>query len=112
MTTADNERDVLELVQRWAAAARMGDPGLLDGLLAQDFAGAGPLGCVLGRDQWLVRFRNHLENRAFAVREPQLHNHGGAAGVIGVLARETSFQGRDNSRRFRVALVAVCHAEY
>ena len=42
MTTADNERDVLELVQRWAAAARMGDPELLDGLLAEDFAWAGP----------------------------------------------------------------------
>ena len=34
MTTADNERDVRELVQRWAAAARLGDPELLDGLLA------------------------------------------------------------------------------
>jgi len=56
--------------------------------------------------------RNRLENRAFAVKEPQLHNHGAAAGVIGVLAQETSSQGRDNSRRFRVALVAVCHAEY
>jgi len=45
------------------------------------------------------------------VKEPHLHNHGGAAGVIGVLAQETSFQGRDNSGRSRVALVAVCHAE-
>jgi hypothetical protein len=34
VTTADNERDVLVLVRRWAAAARMGDPELLDGLLA------------------------------------------------------------------------------
>jgi hypothetical protein len=34
VTTADNERDVLELVQRWAVAARMGDPELPGGLLA------------------------------------------------------------------------------
>jgi hypothetical protein len=31
----------------------------------------------------------------------------GAAAVVGILAQETSFQGRDNSGRFRLTLVAV-----
>jgi hypothetical protein len=52
MPTVRHARDVLGLVQRWAAAGQRGDAGLLDG----DFAGVGPLRFVLTRDQWLARF--------------------------------------------------------
>ena len=94
MTAAGNPPDALDLVQRWAAAEARNDADLLDGLLADDFVGVGPLGFVLTRDQWLVRFRNGLINRAFAVEEPQVHEHGGTAAiVVGVLAQETSFRG-------------------
>lgn len=99
--------EVLALVRRWAEAEQHNDAGLLGGLLADDFVGVGPLGFVLARDQWLGRFQGGLENRGFAVRDPQVHNHGGAAVVVGVLDQETSWQGRDNSGRFRVTLVAV-----
>ena len=60
-------------MRRWAATERQNDPGLLDGVLADDFHGVGPAGFVLTRE-------------------------GG---------QETSFQGRDNSGRFRLTLVAV-----
>ncbi|HZD74499.1 MAG TPA: nuclear transport factor 2 family protein [Actinomycetota bacterium] len=99
--------DVLDLVGRWAAAERDNDAEALDGLLAGDFVGVGPLGFVLDRDQWLARFGNGLENRAFAVEDAQVRDHGAAALVVGVLAQETSFQGRDNSGRFRLTLAAV-----
>lgn len=63
--------DVLDLVQRWAAAEQRNDSGLLDELLADDFVGVGPVGYVLSRDLWLGRFRKGLENRAFAAeRDP------------------------------------------
>ena len=65
------------------------------------------LGFVLDRQQWLARFGNGLENRAFAVEDAQARDYGTAAVVVGVLAQETSFQGRDNSGRFRLTLVAV-----
>src|SRR6476619_2457159 len=104
MTTPDG---VLDLVQRWAVAEQMNDAALLDGLLAPDFAGVGPLGFVLAREQWLARFANGLENRSFAVEDPRVRDFGDAAVVIGVLAQETSWQGNDNSGRFRVTLVAV-----
>ncbi len=108
MTAAANPPDALDLVQRWAAAEARNDADLLDAFLADDFVGVGPLGFVLTRDQWLVRFRNGLINRAFAVEEPQVHEHGGTTAiVVGVLAQETSFQGGDNSGRFRVTLAAV-----
>jgi hypothetical protein len=67
----------------------------------------GPLGFVLTREQWLARFTSGLENRAFAVEDPQIRLFGDAAVVIGVLTQETSWQGSDNSGRFRVTLVAV-----
>ncbi len=112
MTAAGNTPEVLDLVARWAAAEADNDAGLLGRLLADDFVGVGPVGFVLNRDQWLVRFANGLVNRSFAVEEPQVHMHGGAASVVvGVLAQETSFQGRDNSGRFRVTLVAVRPAD-
>ena len=50
--TATN--DVLDLVRRWAAAEQQNDAGSLDGLLADDFVGVGPLGFVLTREQWLA----------------------------------------------------------
>jgi len=108
MTATD---DILDLVDRWAAAEQGNDAGQLDGLLADDFVGVGPLGFVLTRQQWLERFGNGLENRAFRVEEPQVHEHGSAAVVIGVDAQETSFRGADNSGRFRLTLVAVRPAD-
>jgi uncharacterized protein (TIGR02246 family) len=99
--------DVLELVDRWATAEQANDAEALEGLLADDFAGVGPVGFVLGRDQWLARFGNGLENRAFKVEDTQVRDYGTAAVAVGVLAQETSFQGRDNSGRFRLSLVAV-----
>jgi hypothetical protein len=68
---------------------------------------------VLDRDQWLGRFGNGLENQAFAVQDAQERDYGAAVVVVvvvvvvEVLAQETSFQGGDNSGRFRLTLVAV-----
>jgi ketosteroid isomerase-like protein len=107
----ESMRDILDLVRRWAAAEQHNDPGLLDGLLADDFHGVGPVGFVLTREQWLARFANGLENRAFAVEDPEVRDYGTAAVVVGVLAQETSFQGGDNSGRFRLTLVAVRPAD-
>jgi ketosteroid isomerase-like protein len=99
--------EALELVEGWAAAEQGNDAEALDGLLADDFVGVGPLGFVLSRDQWLARFGNGLENRSFAVEDAQVRDYGSAAIVVGVLAQETSFRGGDNSGRFRLTLVAV-----
>ena len=99
--------NVLDLVTSWAKAEEANDPAALDGLLAADFVGVGPLGFVLGRDQWLSRFGNGLENRAFAVEDAQVRDYGSAAVIVAVLAQETSFRGGDNSGRFRLTLVAA-----
>ncbi len=104
MTTQDG---VLDVVRRWASAEQQNDAGILDRLLAGEFAGVGPFGFVLTRDQWLARFADGLVNRSFAIEDPQVREFGAAAVAIGVLAQETSWQGHDNSGRFRITLVAV-----
>ena len=98
---------VLDLVQRWAAAEEKNDAGALDELLDGEFAGVGPFGFILTRDQWLARFTNGLVNRSFTVTDLQVRDYGTAAVGIGVLVQETSWQGHDNSGRFRVTLAAV-----
>jgi ketosteroid isomerase-like protein len=108
MTTSP---DVLDLVRRWAAAERDNDADALDGILDADFAGVGPVGFVLSRKQWLGRFDKGLENRAFAVEDPQVREFGTTAVVIGVQAQETDAGGRDSSGRFRVTLGVVRRAE-
>ena len=108
MTAQDG---VLDLVQRWAAAEEGNDAKALDGLLADGFAGVGPFGFILTRDQWLARFANGLVNRSSVVTDLQVRDYGTAAVGIGVLAQETSWQGTDNSGRFRVTLVAVQEGE-
>jgi ketosteroid isomerase-like protein len=109
MTAPD---DVLDLIGRWAAAEQQNDAGLLDELLAGDFAGVGPLGFVLTREQWLGRFTSGLANRSFVIEDPRVRSYGTTAVAIGVLAQETSWQGGDNSGRFRVTLVVVRPADH
>lgn len=103
--------DIIDLVNRWAAAEQQNDAGLLDQLLAEDFTGVGPVGFVISRKQWLERFDKGLDNRAFAVEDPQVRTYGSAAVVVGVQAQETSVKGNDSSGRFRVSLVAVRPAD-
>jgi ketosteroid isomerase-like protein len=98
---------VLDLVRDWTAAEQDNDAERLDGYLSDGFVGVGPLGFVLDRDQWLGRFRGGLANRAFAVADAQVHDHGDAAILVGVLDQQTTWQGRDNSGRFRITLGAV-----
>jgi ketosteroid isomerase-like protein len=104
--------EVLELVHRWAAAEQANDAEQLDGVLAQNFVGVGPVGFVLNREQWLARFANGLVNSAFVVEDPVVHDHGSAAVVIGVDAQRTTFgDNQDNSGRFRVSLTVVKAAD-
>lgn len=99
--------DVVELLERWAAAEEAGDAAALGSVLHSDFVGVGPAGFVLTREQWLVRFDNGLHNDAFAVEEPQVRDFGDAAAVVAVLAQRTRFGGQDNSGRFRLTLLVV-----
>jgi hypothetical protein len=100
-------QEVLDLVQRWESAELHEDAAALDGLLAEDFHGIGPLGFVLSRQQWLGRYRGGLRNAAFEAKDPQVRMYGDTAVVVAVQKQETTFQEHDSSGEFRLGMVAV-----
>lgn len=104
---SDNE--ILDLVQRWAAAELGEDADSLEQLLTDDFTGIGPLGFVLTRQQWVGRYRGggDVKNSAFEVLEPQVKVYGDAALVVGVQKQETTYQDHDLGGQFRLGLVAA-----
>jgi len=103
-----SEKEVLDLVQRWADAELAEDADGLGGLLTEDFNGIGPLGFVLTKQQWTGRYRGGgLTNSAFEVLEPAVRVYGDTAVVVGTQKQETSFQGHDTGGSFRLTLIAV-----
>jgi ketosteroid isomerase-like protein len=102
---------VLDLIESWTDAERREDAGALDGLLAGDFVGVGPLGFVLTRERWLGRFQGGLHHTSFEVTDAQVRDYGTAAVVVAVQAQEATWQGRDSNGRFRITLVAVRPAD-
>ncbi len=103
-----NEREILDVGQRWADAERRGDPTALDALLDDNFEAVGPHGFVLNRQQWLDRYQSgDLKNEAFAWQDANLRTYGDAAITVGVQTQRTVYQGHDSSGRFRVTHLYV-----
>jgi ketosteroid isomerase-like protein len=70
-----------DLLTDWASAECNGDVSTLDRLLTDDFAGIGPLGFVLPKHAWLVRFEDGLTYDRFELDEIQSRYYGDAAVV-------------------------------
>ena len=102
-----SEQQVLDLVHRWAQAELHGDADAFEDLLSADFAGIGPVGFVLNKQQWAGRHRGDLKNHHFEVLEPSVRLHGDTAIVGGVQEQRTTARGHDIDNSFRLTLVAV-----
>jgi hypothetical protein len=67
------EKSLNEFIQ----AETNADADVLDGLLANDFVGIGPLGFLLTKEQWLARYRNgDLQNTKFEITDLQTRIYG------------------------------------
>ncbi len=107
---ANDTQQVLDLVQRWAAAELAGDVETYDHLLTADFTGVGPVGFVLTGEQWAQRHLGDLHNEQFEVLDPHVRLYGDpvhTAVVEAVQRQTTTAMGRDTSGSFRLGLVAV-----
>lgn len=97
---------ILDLIDRWAAAELAGDADTVSALLTDDFTGIGPVGFVLTRDQWAARHRSgDVDNREFRVTEPTVRAYGDVAVVTATLTQETTARGHDTSAEFRLGIV-------
>ncbi len=103
-----SEREVLDLIQRWAEVELKGDADGYGDLLSADFAGVGPVGFVLDREQWAGRHRGDMHNERFEIVEPTVRLYGDdTAVVLGVQDQTTKVMGHDTSGRFRLVAVVV-----
>jgi ketosteroid isomerase-like protein len=67
--------DVDQILDRWTEAERQGDADQMDGLLAADFVGIGPVGFVLDRSAWLGRLGSGLTYDDLRLDEVAVHDH-------------------------------------
>ena len=101
-----SEQDVLAVLDEFAAAELKADTGALEGLLAADFLGVGPLGFVLTKDQWLDRYLSGaLVPAAFELRDVGVREYGDTAVALAVQKQEGSYHGHPANGEFRAVLV-------
>ena len=98
---------VKRFIEEWAAAEQRGDDAFLEEALADDFAGVGPAGFMLTKEQWLGRFAGGLSYESFSLEEVETRLYGQAAVVTGRQKQAGSFQGNDVEGEFRATLVLV-----
>lgn len=96
-----------QLLQTWSQAEQDNNAAALARVLADEFVGIGPFGFVLDRERWLGRFSQGLTNHTFAISDVEIRDLGSVAVAVGVLTQNTTYQGRDNSGRFRISVVTI-----
>lgn len=96
----------LAAATRWVAAENNGDTAALEGLLAEDFCGVGPLGFVLSRAEWMDRHASGaLRYTELRLEEPRVREHGGHAVVVARQVGEGTYRGHPVPAVLRASVV-------
>ena len=104
-TTQDQ---VLELGRRWAEAEQRGDTETLDALTTDDFTLVGPLGFVLRKPEWLVRYgAGGLVTRSLVWDETTVRDYGDTAVVVGNHTQRAEYRGTPADGSFRATHIVV-----
>lgn len=107
--TASHEQ-LTDLDRRWTEAEVDGDATTLDGLATDDFTLVGPAGFVLGKQQWLDRYRDgnrDLRMHSLRFEEDGTRVYGDTAVTIGRWTQEAEYREHPVSGEFRVTRLAV-----
>lgn len=107
MSDRDITAHVRATVDTWTAAERGGDTRVLRSLLTEDFAGIGPHGFQLDKQQWLDRYDSGaLVNEAFATEELVVRPCGNDTAIVnGVQTQTGVYRGQSFPGRFRLTAV-------
>ncbi|SDY06910.1 protein of unknown function [Amycolatopsis xylanica] len=102
------EEEIRALGKRWATAEEQGDRQALDELTVDGFRLVGPVGFVLGKEQWLARYDGGaLVTESIDWSDVEILDLGDTAIAIGVHAQVASYQGNPANGRFRATHVVV-----
>ena len=105
-------QDVGDFCRGWSEAERSGDVAALEGLIAADFIGVGPLGFALSRGDWLERHRSGvLRYRRFELDEGEVRLRGGAAVVTARLNETGTYADQPTPEALRATLALVVSGE-
>jgi hypothetical protein len=101
-------KDVENLLARWIRAEATADAAALERLLDASFRGDDPAGHVLGKDEWLDRYRTgSLVPEAFAWRDADVRVHERTAVAMGIQTQQAGNGDQAWNGEFRATLVAV-----
>ena len=104
--TIDQQLD--ELGRQWMEAERRGDAEALGALAVTDFTLVGPLGFVLGKDQWVARYQEGaMVTHEMSWTDVTVREYGETAVAIGVLTQRASYRGTPADGSFRVTQISV-----
>ena len=91
----DTQQQVHDLLHRLTTAERDGDAGALAALLDKDFAGVGPLGFVLTKEQWLAGYRTgDLQYQALSTDQVSARRYSDTVITISVRTQQATYQGQ------------------
>jgi ketosteroid isomerase-like protein len=97
-----------QTLSAWTSAELHGDRAALDRLLTPDFTGAGPLGFLLSKSDWLARHApGQLAYETYELTESEQHLHGDAAVVIARQTARGTHRGNPVPEQMRATLVLV-----
>ncbi len=100
--------DVRMLSGKMTDAWRAADAEGLGALLTDDFRLVGPLGFVLGKDEWLDQHRSGaLVTHEIAWEAEDQRTYGDCSIGIGTLSQKAEYRGQPADGQFRVTLLAV-----
>ncbi len=108
MAQNNTEQDLERLAEDWASSERRGDTAFMQRTPTGDFAGIGPRGFMLAKDEWLERFTSgRLKYEYLEWDEVKVRVYGDAAVVTGRVRQEVSYQGQGMESDLRAMLVFV-----
>ena len=108
MTATSTEQQIHEFGQRWVRAETGADTAALDALSTDDFTLVGPLGFVLDKSQWLLRYRSgDLVTEQLVWDEVAVRDYGTAALAVGRHTQRASYRGNPANGSFRSTHVLV-----
>jgi ketosteroid isomerase-like protein len=108
----DQTQQLKKLGENWATAELRGDTAFLERALADNFAGVGPRGFMLTKDQWLARHESQaLKYETFQWDDTWVRVYGDAAVVTGRETVKGKYEDHDLQDQFRTTLVFVKQQE-
>jgi ketosteroid isomerase-like protein len=108
MNESPTNSRVDEVLSAWTSAELRGDTAALERLLTQDFTGAGPLGFLLSKPDWLARHApGQLAYESYQLSETQQHLHGDTAVVIARQTARGTHRGNPIPEQLRATLVLI-----